>query len=330
MDAFIFSANAVLPIILITFTGWLCNRLGFINDEFIKRGNKLNFKVGFFCLIFMNMYSIQSIEQNHKNLLFFCFVSLLCVITFGFIFGAIFVKSPKQKGVITQAIYRSNFAIIGVPLANMLYGDKGGACAAIIIAVSIPLFNIFAVIALTVFLKEGGNERFSKESVKDIFIKLSKNSMLHGIIAGAICLLIRPHLNGWTLKNSNLSFIYNTVNSISKMASPFALLMLGAGFKFSAVKKLWKLIFVGTSIRLIVVPTVCLCTAHFIFPEFSGPEYAGLIALFGSPVAVSSAIMADQMDNDGELAGQLLVWSTLFSTLTLFAFIAIFRARGIF
>ena len=79
-----------------------------------------------------------------------------------------------------------------------------------------------------------------------------------------------------------------------------------------------------------IVPVAGLSAAYFLFPEFSGPEFAGLLALFGTPAAVSGAIMAYQMNNDGELANQILVWTTLFSGFTLFLFITFFRAVGIF
>jgi predicted permease len=55
-----------------------------------------------------------------------------------------------------------------------------------------------------------------------------------------------------------------------------------------------------------------------------------LLALFGSPVAVSSAIMATQMKNDEELAGQLVVWTTITSSFTIFAIITILKSIGIF
>ncbi len=196
MDAFIFSANAVLPIILMVSIGWFSHKVGLIDDDFIKKGNKFNFRIGFFALIFISMYSIEEINSVHRNLILFSFCSILCVIGLGFLIAAIFVKAPRQKGVMVQAVYRSNFAIIGVPLANMLFGEKGGSCAAIIIAVSIPLYNIFGVLALTIFIKENRAEKKFLENAKEISLKLIKNPMLQGIFFGGICLALRPHLNG--------------------------------------------------------------------------------------------------------------------------------------
>ena len=53
-----------------------------------------------------------------------------------------------------------------------------------------------------------------------------------------------------------------------------------------------------------------------------------LLALFGSPAAVSSFIMAQQMDGDGDLAGQLVVLGSLCSIITMFIWIFIAAAAG--
>jgi len=58
-------------------------------------------------------------------------------------------------------------------------------------------------------------------------------------------------------------------------------------------------------------------------------DYPALICLFGTPVAVSSAIMAAGMKNDTQLATQLVVWTSLLSLLTLFLFFCIMMSMGL-
>jgi hypothetical protein len=62
---------------------------------------------------------------------------------------------------------------------------------------------------------------------------------------------------------------------------------------------------------------------------FSSDVYPALIALFASPVAVSSAVMAGSMGGDEQLATQLVVWTSLFSILTIFAEVCILMSMGI-
>lgn len=326
LDSFVFSINAVLPLVFLSALGYILRRSNFLTEEFIKTGNKFIFKYCLSCLLFLNVYNISEFNPSYIRVMVFAFCSVLVLVLLSFVCCSLFVKDSRQKGVIAQIFFRSNYAIIGIPLAQNLYGDRGGAVGAVILSCTIPLFNIFAVIVLTVFLKENNH----KISVKSILWKIITNPLIDGIIAGASCLLLRPFLHGWTLKDGQLRFVYKTVENLSKIASPLALVILGAQFRFSAVKRLFSKIAVSVLIRLVFVPVAGLSAAHFLCPDFAGPEYAGLLALFGTPAAVSGTIMAYQMNNDGELSGQILVWTTILSGFTLFLFISFFRYTGIF
>ncbi|MGN1154712.1 MAG: AEC family transporter, partial [Agathobacter sp.] len=113
---------------------------------------------------------------------------------------------------------------------------------------------------------------------------------------------------------------------LSKISSPLALIILGGQFDFAAVKELRKQIAIGTLARVVIVPTIAIGLAITLSTftsliDFSAEVYPAFIALFGTPVAVSSAIMAQEMDNDGTLAGQLVVWTSIASIFTIFFFV---------
>ena len=111
-------------------------------------------------------------------------------------------------------------------------------------------------------------------------------------------------------------------------------MVLGGRFEFSAVSRLWREILFGTLMRTVVVPVMGLSGAFFlhltVMPELAGEHFAAYIGVFATPVAVASAIMAKEMNADDELAGQLVVWTSLVSTVTIFLYVTIFRAIGIF
>ncbi|QTQ15924.1 AEC family transporter [Treponema parvum] len=326
MESFVFSMNAVLPLVCLTALGYALRQSNFFNDDFIKAGNKFVFSVCLPCLMFVNIYNIKKMSSAYYKVMLFASVSMLALIAIGTLFCVFFVRDPKQKGVMAQAFFRSNFAIIGIPLARSIFGDEGGAMGAVILACSIPLFNISSVFLLTVFLKEGQK----RISVRSILYKILKNPLIDGIFFGGLMVALRPYVNGWTLKDGEIRFVYRVIEELAKAASPFSLVILGGQFQISAVKRLFSKIAFAVFVRLVAVPVAGLFAAHLIFTDFKGPEYAALLALFGSPIAVASAIMANQMNNDGELAGQILVWTTFFSGLTLFCFISFFRFKGIF
>ena len=326
MDTFIFSLNAVLPIVGLVVLGYILRKNNVVTDDFLKMANKFVFTYCFPCLMFTNVYNIEKFNSVYRDLAIFAVLSILSLITLGTVFSLIFIKDPRQKGVMIQSFYRSNFAIIGIPLAASLYGARGGPAAAIILACTIPLYNASAVIFLTIFVKQGKQ----KVSFSNLLLKIITNPLIEGILAALLCLCIRPYLGGWTLKTGSFRFVYRIIEDVSKITSPFALIILGGQFRFSAAKKLFPQISAAVFAKLVLAPVLGLTAAHFFCPQFGGPEYAALVALFGSPIAVASAIMAAQMDNDGELANQILVWTTLLSAVTIFANVALFRAVGIF
>ena len=88
-----------------------------------------------------------------------------------------------------QCAYRSHYAIIGISLAiSISSGDiKPVVAASIISSVSIPLFNILATIALTLYVKENGK----KETIASVIKKIITNPLILGVFAGFVCLFIR-------------------------------------------------------------------------------------------------------------------------------------------
>ena len=222
-----------------------------------------------------------------------------------------------------QNVFRSNFAIIGLPLAQRLYGAEAATGAAVLSLFTIPLFNVLAVIALSVY-----GQAHKKGAWKRILLDVVKNPLIIGVLLGVAALLLRKAGVGFHL--TDLPFLYDTLSMVARLASPFALIILGASFRFSSVKSLWKSIAAGELLRLIAAPLLGIGLALLLLPGvFDGADYATLVALFGTPVAVSSAIMANKMGGDGELAGQLVVWTTLFSGFTLFGFIVLLRSLGL-
>lgn len=221
---------------------------------------------------------------------------------------------------------------------------------AIIQAFTIPIFNILAVISLSVFvgkpqaqLDENGmliKPANSHTDVKKILLNIIKNPLIIGIVTGLVFVGLRyAEVAIWgspapfTIKD-DLTFIYNTLDNLKQVATPLALVVLGGQFEFSAVKGMSKEIIVGTVFRTVIAPLIgvgcaVLLSEFTTLVDFGQTEYPALIALFGTPVAVSSAIMAGEMGNDEQLAGQLVVWTSICSIVTLFAQVLLLMSFGL-
>lgn len=331
-----FAFNAVMPIILLILLGYFLRKKNFLSDDFLRVGNKFAFKLCMPALLFINIYSIGSFSEIKWDVVIFSEIIIISAFLIGLLFVKLFVKDDRKKGVVLQCIFRSNFAIIGIPLSESLGGAGALEIVAILSAFTIPTFNILAVTSLSIFVKDGE----SKPSFRKILLNICKNPLIIGVVLGLVCLgiraLIPTNSSGelyFSLKGS-LPFLYKAIENLSKICSPLALIILGGMFDFSAVKGMLKEIIYGTAGRLVVVPGVAillgvLLSKYTNLINFDSSVYPALVALFGSPVAVSSAIMAESMNNDGELGGQLVVWTSVFSILTIFIFVVILRSLAL-
>lgn len=327
MKDIIFSLNVVLPIILIICLGYLVKRLNIITTEVFNGINKVCFRIFLPISLFKSVYSASNIKDVKISFVLFIVITLILMFIIFLIIIKLTIKDDKQKGVILQGLVRSNYAIIGVPLAGSIVGSSGEALASIIAIITIPVFNVLATIALIIFVKNDNEEKTTKNIIKSLIT----NPLLQAIFLGIICLIIRMIFEKMNIsfRLSEISFLYDTILKLAAIATPLALFALGGLFEFSYAKKLKKLIIPTVSLRLIINPLIIFTLSLILF-NFTSSEYAVLIAIFAAPIAVSSAVMAKEMGNDGDLANQLVVWSTIFSGITIFLIVYIFRLMRIF
>lgn len=326
--------NAVIPIVLVIFLGFLLKTVGFLTESFIKQGSALGFRVLLPCMLFINVYKIEDVAAIAWDLVIYCCCMLVILFLIGLATVNFSTSVPERKGVILQSVFRSNTAIIGISLASALGGNAAVGVAAIVSAFSIPILNILAVISLTIFVDHG-----EKVSVKGILWNIAKNPLIDGIALGAVCLVIRTLQQKYLGKvvftlSGDLRFLYLAINQLATIASPFALLVLGGQFSFSSSGSMLKEILIGTGWRVLFTPVIAIGGA-WLLSTYTGilhcgaAEYPSLIALFATPVAVSSAIMAGQMHNDEQLATQLVVWTSIASIATMFLTVCILMSAGL-
>ena len=325
MDSFIFALNAVLPIVLMVACGYFLRRIGLLNVAVTKPMNKLVFRLLLPCMLFLNVYKISSIASVDFDYIWFSLIAVLVIFAIGIAVSIFTTKENGERGAILQASFRSNFALIGIPLATSLFGAEGAAVATLLSAFSIPVFNVLAVISLSIFSEE------KKIDFKKILLGIIRNPLIQSIALGGICLCVRAVFANCEIafRLSDIAPLFSVIEAFSKAATPIALLMLGAEFELSAIPALKKQIAVGTLMRVLLVPSLTLFSAYLI-GGFNGAHFAALVALFASPVAVSSVPMAQEMGADSKLAGQLVVWTTIFSALTVFIFSFILKSVGVF
>lgn len=328
MDSLVFALEAVLPIIITVAIGYFIKKAGFLTTDMAKVINKLVFRIFLPVMLFLNVYKIESLAEIEFDYILYAVIATILIFVVAIPGVIVVTKKGERRGALLQACFRSNYALIGIPLAQSLFGQEGVSVATLLSAASIPLFNVLAVISLSVF---GKGEQ--KPSMKKILIGIAKNPLIQSILIGIVALVIR---SGFieaeiSFRLTDLKPIYTVLGYLSNLATPLALLMLGVQFEFSAVKELKREIVFGTLMRTAIVPVLGLGIAFlFLRSSFDGAKFAALVALFATPVAVSSVPMAQEMGADYRLAGQLVVWSTLLSAVTVFVASFLLKMAGIF
>jgi hypothetical protein len=334
MSTLWFAVNAIMPIVLLIVLGYGLTRVHFLDEKFLKMANRFVFFIALPVLLAKNIYDVDSIGQIEFGIVIISCLGIFLLFLIGLLVVKWMVPKDERKGVVLQCLFRSNFAIIGLPLATSLGGNGAAALVSILAAFTIPLFNILAVLSLTMFNKEHGSLNF-KKVVHDVV----KNPLIIGVVVGSILLVLRefiPVVDGekvFTIKR-DLPFLYQAVKYVAEIASPLALIVLGGQFKFKALASMIKEVSIGVVGRLIVAPALgfgLIYLADALVPSFEmkATYFAGTIALFASPVAVSSAVMASEMKADESLAAQLVVWTSLLSIFTIFGIVVTLRTLGL-
>lgn len=312
MENLMISANAVLPMCLVMALGYGTRRLGWLRREEISTINKIAFRIFLPCLLYYNIYCSDLSGSFDPLLMAYAVGGVL--LTFGLALGYTLLteKLPERRGVLIQGMFRSNYVIMGIPVATALLGADQLGTVSILIAVIVPLFNMLAVVVLEVF-------RGQKPKPLHILGQIAKNPLVIGSVLGILTLAagIRlPHI------------LERTIQNVSAIASPLQLFLLGAFFQFSGLKTYRRELVTVSAAKLIVSPGLFLGLGALL--GFRGVAFVSLIGIFASPTAVNSFTMAQQMGGDAELAGDIVVTTSAVSILTMFLWVFLFKSLGMF
>ena len=305
MESFFVALNAVLPMFIMLFIGFLVRKLKILQDSFLPQLNKIVFNVFFPFLMFNNIYGSDFSSVFSPKLLAFAVIGVFTIYFLSIGFTLLVEKSNYSRGAMIQAIYRSNFVLMGLPIAANIFGKDKLGMTAVLVAVVVPIYNMLAVITLEIF-------RGQKINVLKILKGIAKNPLIIGSELGLLSVAFNISLP---------ETIDKTVSDIAAVATPLALIVLGASVTFDSIKGCSRNLIICIIARLVVVPALI---------GIRGVDFVSLIGLFASPCAVSSFTMAQQMDSDFKLAGAAVVFTSVLACFTMFLWIFFFRQAGFF
>lgn len=314
IENFIYSVNVTLPIFLVMVVGYVLRRIGMLNEDFVTVANKFNFSVTLPVMLFRDIsgVDIQAVFDL-KYVLFCALVSTAC---FWLIWGGakLFLKEQSMRGAFVQASFRSSAAVMGLAFIENIYGSS--AMGPLMIVGAVPFYNIFSVIVLTFEGAHAGEERRT-EKIREACVGIAKNPIILAILLGLLVGLI------------GLDFpvvVDKTVNSVAQMATPLALITIGAGFEGRAALAKLKPTLAAAFIKLVAQPLVFIPLA--VWMGFAGEKLIAILIMLAAPTTPSCYIMAKNMGNDGVLTASVVVMTTLLAAFTLTGWIFVLKTFG--
>lgn len=314
MDNLIFSLNITLPIFLTIVVGYALKQIKMLNEGFVKTLNTFNFKVTLPALLFLDLYNADFYSVWDTGYVLFCFlVTLICFLVI--LAGALlFVKDKNLIGEFVQGSYRGSAAVLGLAFIQNIYGKA--TIAPLMIIGSVPLYNILAVLILS--FTGPGEHKLDKKGLVKSLKGIATNPIILSILLGIAASLIRLPLP---------FIVTKTLSNLSVLATPLALVGLGAGFELRAACGRIKPALAASFIRLFVQCAVFLPLAvHF---SFTGEKMVSLLIMLGAPTTPSCYIMAKSMGHEGVLTSSVIVLTTLLSAVSLTLWLYLLRSFGL-
>lgn len=313
MEQLLFSLNATIPVFLVMVLGYALKNLHVVDEPFVKTLNSFNYKITLPVLLFKDIAESDFYSVWDTKYVLYCFLVTLSCITCIWIFAGLFYKNKDQLGEFIQASYRSSAAVLGIAFIQNIYGTSG--MAPLMIIGTVPLYNVAAVLILS--FTGPGSHGLDKASLK---------ASVKGIVTNPIIIAI---LLGMVVSIMKISFpviVSKTIGNVSVLATPLALIGLGAGFEGRKALKQLAPTALATFLKLVALPCIFLPLA--IHMGFTEEKLVAILIMLGSPTTVSCYIMAKNMGHEGTLTSSAVVATTFLSSITLTVFLFILKSMG--
>ncbi|RTZ99270.1 MAG: AEC family transporter [Deltaproteobacteria bacterium] len=295
-------AATIIPIFAIIILGWLARRRGFLPPEFLGPANRLVYHIAIPAMIFNALSRATLTSQFSPLIIALTLISACCAYGVAWL-AALAVKLPSnRKGTFIQCAGHGNLGYIGLAVAFYFMGESGLTRASIVAGFLMIVQNLLSVIALQAFSEPESSGR----SLGRLAMKIMGNPVILSAIAGILFSSL-----GLTLP----LVVQRSLEIVSGMALPTALLLIGATLSFKLIRDYWRTVLSVATIKLGVLPAIGL----ILFRSFhlAAPEYTPALILLAAPTATIAYVMAGEMQGDPDAAVATISAVTLLSALTL-------------
>ena len=309
MEHLLFSLSITTPIFLLMVLGFFFRKIQLFDDNFVKKSNQFVFTIALPTLVFRDLATSDFFRVWDGFFVLFCFIVSLISIAISYLLSFL-LKDYTIRGEFVQASYRSSAALLGIAFIQKIYGSSG--IAPLMVIGTVPLYNVMAVIILSLMKPE--KEPITKKMLKKTCISILKNPIIIGIFLGTL----------WSFFAIPMPTILNqTIGSISSLATPLGLMALGASFDTKQAKNCLTPAIFCSFLKLLGF--TCMFLPLAIYFEFEGEKLISILVMLGSATTVSCFVMAKNMGHKGILTTNTVLFTTIFSAVTLTGWLSILR-----
>ncbi len=314
MKDLIFSMNATMPVFFVMVIGYVFRRYGILSEDFAAKLNRFVFKVALPVNLFHQLCTVDIAKAWDTSYVLFCAVATLISIGIGLL-CSLPVKDQGERGEFIQGAYRSSSSLLGMVYIENIYGNS--PMGPLMMIGSVPLYNIMAVIILTLTSEARKADETLSKKLKDSLVGIAKNPIILGILAGMVWALLRIPMP--TMADKTIGYIGGTASSLG-------LLSLGAMVDLKAIRGKLFPIFGATFLKLVGFAAIFLPMAVAL--GYRRDRLVALVIMLGSASTMAGFVMARNMGHKGNLSSAVIMLSTLLSSVTLTFWIYILRIKG--
>ena len=301
MDVILISAKAILPLFAFMMLGFWIKKRDLLSETATRQINILVFRFFLPIMCAETIYKANLREDVELLPVLMVTFGIIGIFLISWLIVPRFIKDKTQIPVMIQGIYKSNYAILGIPIAISIYGAENIGVVSVIAVILVPLNN-----ALSAFIFERYTGKATSGS--KLVLNIIRNPLVLGSLAGLIL-----NLTGIVIPDWILSGIFSKLGA---MATPLSMIALGASFVFSQIRTYRRPLFWACLAKLVFVPALIIPLSIIL-----GARGAGLVGITiyaASPNAVNSYSTAVAMGGDADLANEIVVMTSLLSMITMF------------
>ncbi len=277
--------QTVAPVFLLALVGFLWVRSGHeYRTEFVTR---LAMTVSVPCLIFVALMNSQVAPGALTTI---SLAALTGYMGLMLLFWVMLRAAGLDLRTYLAPMIYGNTGNLGLPLALFAFGEEG-------LGYAVVVFAVMAILSFTVGIRMVAGS--------GSFLKVLREPMVAATLLGALFLW-----QGWQTP----AWLTNTVQLAGQMAIPLMLITLGV-----AVARLHPAGFLRPFALSLIRAVVCSGLGWIVGRAFSLPPVAlaVLVLQLGTPVAVTSYLLAEKYGADSGSVAGLVVISTLLSVITI-------------